>query len=194
MQAYDPGMDATSGVSRTAVMTAVARALHREGPPPHVLDDPLALALAGSDGVRIREQLEAALPPAGLAVFSRWCCVRSRFPEDIAEHELGMNGTRQYVLLGAGLDTFAERRADLLAELQVFEVDHPATQRWKRARLEALELPCPPNLIFAPIDFERETLGEGLGTAGFDFDAPAIFAWIGVTMFLSLEAISSTLA
>jgi methyltransferase (TIGR00027 family) len=186
-------MEATSGVSRTAVMTAVARALGREARPPHVLDDHLALPLAGPEGARIRAQLEAELPTDGLEAFSRWCCVRSRFPEDIVEHELVENGTRQYVVLGAGLDTFAERRPDLLKQLRVFEVDHPATQLWKRTQLERLGVLVSPNLTFAPVDFEHETLADGLRSAGFDFDGPAVFAWIGVTMFLSLDAIVSTL-
>jgi methyltransferase (TIGR00027 family) len=174
-------------------MTAVARGIHLEEAPPHVLDDPLAIALAGAAGARMRERLDAALSPESLTVFSRWCCVRSRFTEDVVERELADNGTVQFVLLGAGLDTFAERRTDLLSELRVFEVDHPATQQWKRARLEELGVTCPANLIFAPVDFERETLRDGLRSVGFDFRSPAVFAWIGVTLFLSVDAIISTL-
>src|SRR4051812_12095275 len=112
-------------------MTAVARARHCEEPPPHVLEDHLAAALAGPEGAGIREQLETTMSAAALTAFSRWCCVRSRFPEDIFEREVATNGTSQYVILGAGLDTFAERHADL-GDVRVFEVDHPSTQRWKR--------------------------------------------------------------
>jgi methyltransferase (TIGR00027 family) len=186
-------VDASSAVSRTAIMTAVACALHREEPQPHVLDDSLALPLAGEGGAAIRRQLESTLSPESLQAFSRWCCVRSRFPENVVERELTLHGIDQYVVLGAGLDTFAERRTDLLNRLRVFEVDHPATQQWKRARLEELGVTCPANLVFAPVDFERETLGDALRSAAFNFQSPAVFAWIGVTMFLTLDAIVSTL-
>ena len=91
------------------------------------------------------------------------------------------------------MDTFAERRPDLCTKVRVFEVDHPATQGWKRARFEQCSVTVPPNLVFAPVDFERETLADGLRAVGFDFDAAAVFAWIGVTMFLSRDAIVSTL-
>jgi methyltransferase (TIGR00027 family) len=179
--------------SRTAIMTAVARALHREEPPPWVVDDRLADALAGELGDDIRGTLRGELQPESLRMFSRWCCVRCRYPEDIVEHELTTNGVRQYVILGAGLDSFALRRPDLLESLRVFEVDHPASQRWKRDRLRELGLAPSANLVFASVDFERQALDQGLREAGFDFDAPAVFAWIGVTMFLGLPAIRDTL-
>lgn len=186
-------MDRDAGPSRTAVMTAVARALHRDEPAPWILDDRLADALAGELGQQIRDRLTAELQPDSLVAFSRWCCVRSRFPEDVAERELATNGTQQYVILGAGLDTFALRRPDLLRSLRVFEVDHPASQSWKGHRLREIGLDPGPNLVFAPVDFERQHLGDGLRDAGFDFGSPAVFAWIGVTMFLTLSAIAETL-
>ncbi|HUS61097.1 MAG TPA: class I SAM-dependent methyltransferase [Acidimicrobiales bacterium] len=174
-------------------MTAVARALHREDPPPWVLDDPIGLALAGASGEEMRDRLVSRLEPKSLRAFSRWCCVRSRFPEDLVEQELAASGICQYVVLGAGLDTFAERRRDVLRKVRLFEVDHPASQRWKRERLSSLGIDVDPNLVFAPVDFERQRLGEELVRAGFDMASPAVFSWIGVTMFLTRAAIASTL-
>jgi methyltransferase (TIGR00027 family) len=98
------------------------------------------------------------------------------------------------VILGAGLDSFAYRRVELLDRLRVFEVDHPATQEWKRQRLVELGMRSPPGLVFAPVDFERQTLREGLEQAGFDFAELAVFSWMGVTMYLTLDAINATLA
>jgi methyltransferase (TIGR00027 family) len=117
---------------------------------------------------------------------------RSRYTEDCLE-EAVRRGVRQYVILGAGLDSFALRHLDLQDRLRVFEVDHPSSQAWKRQRLDDLGLHCPPNLTFAPIDFEHQTLRAGLEAAGFDFAEPAVFSWIGVTMYLTLEAIRATL-
>lgn len=187
-------MEETSrGPSRTALLTAAARALHREEPPPWVLDDRLALALAGDDGRLLAARLRTELTPQALLGFTRWCCVRARLPEDTVARALAA-GVRQYAILGAGLDSFAYRRGDLLDRLRVFEVDHPASQAWKRQRLDELGLARPANLVFAPVDFERQTLRAGLESAGFDFRAPAVFSWIGVTMYLTLEAIAATLA
>lgn len=185
--------DAVRGPSRTAVLTAVARAVHREEPQPWVIDDYLALGLAGQEGLALRERLRAELPRDFLLAFGRWMCVRARFPEDVVE-QAAAGGVRQYVILGAGLDSFAYRRHDLLARLRVFEVDHPATQRWKRRRLAELGVDSPAGLVFAPVDFERQTLREGLAAAGFDFGQLAIFSWVGVTMYLTLDAINATLA
>jgi methyltransferase (TIGR00027 family) len=180
------------GPSGTAVLTAVARALHREEPPPWVLDDFLALDLAGEIGGQVRARLTADVGPDALLAFSRWVCVRARVPEDIVQGALG-EGCRQYVILGAGLDSFAYRRRDLVDRLRVFEVDHPETQAWKRSRLAEIGVDLPDGLVFAPVDFERETLADGLVAAGFDFGAPAVFSWIGVTMYLTLDAITATL-
>jgi methyltransferase (TIGR00027 family) len=158
-----------------------------------VLDDPLALPLAGDDGPAIMARLRSELSPESLLGFTRWVCVRARLPEDIVEAAVA-DGVRQYVILGAGLDSFAYRRPDMLSVLHVFEVDQPASQAWKRQRLEELGITPPANLTYAPIDFENQTLSEGLGSAGFDFRTPAVFSWIGVTMYLTIDAIHSTLA
>jgi methyltransferase (TIGR00027 family) len=113
-------------------------------------------------------------------------------PEDIVEHAVA-EGVGQYVILGAGLDSFAYRRRDLLERLRVYEVDHPETQAWKRERLTQLDIDIHPGLVFAPVDFERQTLADGLSAAGFDFDAPATFSWLGVTLYLTHVAIAATL-
>jgi methyltransferase (TIGR00027 family) len=187
------GLRSVRGPSQTAVLTAVARALHRDEPPPWVLDDYLAIGLAGADGPALRERLLREAARDDLNAFSRWVCVRARFPEDIVEAAVA-RGVGQYVILGAGLDSFAYRRTDLLDRLRVFEVDHPQTQAWKRERLDALGVDVPGGLVFAPVDFERQTLAEGLDAAGFDVGARAVFSWIGVTMYLTLDAIAATLA
>jgi methyltransferase (TIGR00027 family) len=124
------------GPSRTAVLTAVARALHRAEPQPWVMDDDLALGLAGREGRALLGRLGAKAPRPYLLAFSRWTCVRARFAEDAVERAAA-GGVGQYVILGAGLDSFAYRRDDLLGRQQIFEVDHLATQSWKRRRLAA---------------------------------------------------------
>ena len=174
-------------------MTAAARAFHREEPQPWVIDDYLALDLAGPEGLALLDRLRTEVPRPYLLAFSRWVCVRARFPEDLVEQSVA-GGVAQYVILGAGLDSFAYRRRDLLDRLRVFEVDHPATQAWKRQRLAELGMELPAGLVFAPIDFERQTLREGLEQAGFDFAELAVFSWMGVTMYLTLDAINATLA
>jgi methyltransferase (TIGR00027 family) len=117
---------------------------------------------------------------------------RSRFAEDSLAAAVA-RGVRQYVVLGAGLDTFAYRNPFEAAGLRVFEVDHPATQAWKQRRLAEAGLASPASLTFAPIDFEHETLAHGLAAAGFDATAPAFFAWLGVVVYLTCEAVTETL-
>jgi methyltransferase (TIGR00027 family) len=116
-------------------------------------------------------------------------CLRSRYAED----RLAQGAFAQYVILGAGLDSFAWRRPDLLRILRVFEVDHPATQAWKRERATALALPMNVALVYAPIDFETESLRHGLDAAGFDWTKPTMFSWLGVTHYLTANAIETTL-
>jgi methyltransferase (TIGR00027 family) len=177
--------------SRTAVLTAAARALHRDEPTP-VLDDDLALALAGQDALAMIDRLRAELPQPALLEFARWVAVRARVPEDLVDQAVA-EGVSQYVILGAGLDSFAYRRADLTDRLRVFELDHPRSQEWKRRRLEELAIRIPSNLAFTPVDFEFQTLHEGLEAVDFDFAAPAVFSWIGVTMYLTPGTIQDTL-
>jgi len=117
--------------------------------------------------------------------------VRSRFAEDalVAAVE---RGVRQLVVLGAGLDTYAYR-STLGDRLYIFEVDHPATQAWKRERLEYAAIPIPSSLTFAPMDFERQTLAQGLAAAGFDPAHQTFFTWLGVVPYLTEEAVWLTL-
>lgn len=118
--------------------------------------------------------------------------LRLRYGEDRLDEAIA-EGVDQYVILGAGFDTFALRRRDLAERLRVFEADHPATQRAKRDRLGRLGEPAPPNLTFVPVDFETEALDSALATAGLRTDRPAFFSWLGVTYYLSLPAIAATL-
>jgi methyltransferase (TIGR00027 family) len=184
--------ESVRGPSRTAVLTAVARHLYRQEPPPLIFDDALAMGLAGAEGPPLDLRLRN-LPRSHLLAFSRWVCARSRFAEDLVEQAVA-RGVEQYVILGAGLDSFAYRRHDLLDRVRVFEVDHPASQTWKRDRLSELDVTVPDNLVFAPVDFERQTLRHGLEGAGFEFGRSALFTWIGVTMYLTVDAITATLA
>src|SRR4029079_17988237 len=130
------------------------------------------------------------LDPAGESqsvarVFRAFMAARSRFAEDELATAVE-KGTGQYVVLGAGLDTFAYRNSN--RELRVFEVDLPATQQWKRALLTKAGIEVPPNLTFVPVDFEHQTLAEGLEEAGLEMQSPAFFSWLGVVPYLSLEA------
>jgi methyltransferase (TIGR00027 family) len=117
--------------------------------------------------------------------------VRSRYAEDALAAAVE-RGVRQVVVLGAGLDTLAYRTA-FSDMLRLFEVDHPSTQAWKRQRLEDAAIPIPKSLTFAPIDFEHQTLAEGLVAAGFDPSQPAFFTWLGVVPYLTEESVWSTL-
>jgi methyltransferase (TIGR00027 family) len=184
--------DSLKRPSRTAVMAAVGRALHRDGPEPHVLDDWLASDLAGGDGQSMLEGMRQKFTPERLLTFQSWTAARSRFVEDVVL-EAVTNGIRQYVILGAGLDSFAYRNPELGKKLHVIEVDHPCSQLWKQRRLEALRVPVPENVSFVSVDFEKQSLRDALSTAGFAFDAPAVISWIGVTMYLALDAIEATL-
>jgi methyltransferase (TIGR00027 family) len=120
-----------------------------------------------------------------------WVSMRSRFAEEELEMAVS-SGVRQYVVLGAGLDTFAYRNPYPESALRVFEVDYPATQEWKRGNLAEARIAVPPSVTYAPVDFEHQTLAEGLRLAGFDAAKPTFFSWLGVTMYLTDDAIEST--
>lgn len=180
------------GPSRTALMAAMGRALHRDGPPPHILDDWMAADLAGEEGRAILDNMRANVTPDRLHAFQAWTAVRSRFVEDFVDSAVAA-GVSQYVVLGAGIDSFAYRRADLIECLTIFEVDHPLSQAWKRNRLDELNFTLPRNVVFAAVDFETQSLGAALRASGFGFDKRAVVSWIGVTMYLASEAIHATL-
>jgi methyltransferase (TIGR00027 family) len=167
---------------------AVARGVHRlHDDAPWVFDDPFALPLVGPGWVEYAESgNRLASPPCRARA---GVLVRSRYPED----QLVGGSYGQYVILGAGLDSFAWRRPDLLRRLRVFEIDHPATQAWKQARIAALALPGSERHVFLPVDFATQELGERLTAARFDWTRPAFFSWVGTTMYLEQEAIAATL-
>jgi len=176
--------------SRTAILTAACRALHRQEST-WVLNDPLAAGFAGEEGAAMIAGMKSRLSPDEVLAFVHWVCARARFAEDAVEREFE-HGLRQYVILGAGLDSFAYRRPEQLAGLRIFEVDHPASQEWKRRRLEELGVSRPADLVFASVDFESESLIDGLTRSGFDWTARTMFSWMGVTMYLTTSAIRST--
>lgn len=176
--------------SATATGVAVARSAHRScDQPPWVLDDPFALQLAGPRWAEIQSASEAAFPETALRQSRASVVARSRYAED----RLVSGGYRQYVILGAGLDSFAWRRADLIGWLGLFEVDHPASQAWKLGRIAELDLPVRDGHVFAPVDFETTPLCDGLTRAGLDWSQPAFFSWLGVIIYLTPEAITATL-
>jgi methyltransferase (TIGR00027 family) len=166
---------------------AERRAAHQLLDQPLVFEDPLAVRIIGA-------RAEANLPeqPKNFvaARFRAFMAARSRFAEDELRDAVA-RGVRQYVVLGAGLDTFAYRNP--YPELRVFEVDHPSTQAWKRKRLAQVGIPVPSTMTFAPVDFTRETFDDALANAGFDEGAPAFFSWLGVTMYLERELVLGTL-
>ena len=117
--------------------------------------------------------------------------LRSRYAEDELEAATE-RGIPNYVILGAGLDSFAFRRPEMMRKLDVYEVDHPASQTWKCERLAELSLELPPTLHFVPVDFERQTLAEGLSAGGLARGTVAFFSWLGVTQYLTAEAVLKT--
>jgi methyltransferase (TIGR00027 family) len=174
--------------SRTAMRVAMRRAAHQLFDRPPVLDDPLAVRVIGPEALRRAKESNQNSSFARTA--RAFMAVRSRFAEDALAQAVE-RGTRQYVVLGAGLDTFAYRSP--FPSLRVFEVDHPATQAWKRRKLSAAAIDPPPTLTFVPVDFEHEALADRLESAGFRRADPAFFTWLGVTMYLTGPAIDATL-
>jgi methyltransferase (TIGR00027 family) len=175
--------------SRTALRVALRRAAHQIYDSPLVFEDPIAVPILGTTYVEeLRRTPVRADRPFSVALRA-FIVARSRYAEDNLRRAVAA-GVRQYVLLGAGLDTFAHRNPH--AELRVFEVDHPATQEWKRDLLASSEISLPQNLAYVPVNFESESLDGALKAAGFDFSAPAYFAWLGVVPYLTLEAFRET--
>ncbi len=176
--------------SVTAFGAAALRAAHQVLDAPPVFEDPLALRIVGPRAAAaIVDAPQRAGSPASLRAL---VSLRSRHAEQALADAVG-RGVRQYVVLGAGLDTFAYRNPFAARGLRVFEVDHPATQRWKRARLAEAGIDVPASASFAPVDFERDTLADGLARAGFDADAPVFFSLLGVVVYLPRDAAMATL-
>ncbi len=168
------------------------RACHQlHDAPPLILNDPIAVPILGAETLPELEAAKKNLNDPGNLVLRAWLVARSRYAEEkLAEAVL--QGVNQYVLLGAGLDTFAHRNPH--PRLRVFEVDHPSTQAWKQGLAAAAELPPQPGLTYVPVDFETESLDARLAEAGFDPAAPAFFAWLGVVPYLTLAAFRATIA
>jgi methyltransferase (TIGR00027 family) len=176
----------TGRASKTALGVAIRRAAHQLADRPPVLDDPIALRLVVPGYAR---RIERAMHRVGRDSRA-FMAVRSRCVEDQLARSVAC-GVAQYVVLGAGFDTFAYRNPFI--DLRVFEVDFPATQADKRSILAEAGIDAPPSLTFVPLDFERHTLAEGLAEAGFDATRPAFFCWLGVIPYLTLAAFRSTL-
>lgn len=175
----------------TAVRVALWRAMHVQvDPTPHVLTDEIGLQLvAPADGWRSRPDMD----PVGTSRFRASMVSRARFVEDLVAEQAD-HGITQYVILGAGLDTFAQRRPDIAARITIFEIEQPATQAWKRQRLIDLGYGIPDWLRLVPVDFEAsESWWEQLIAAGFDPARPTVVASTGVTMYLTKETNAANL-
>ncbi|MDZ7735859.1 MAG: class I SAM-dependent methyltransferase [Gammaproteobacteria bacterium] len=191
--------------SSTAEATAAVRAWHRLNHTPLIFDDPYALAFTSKPWRvichnklltwLIFERVLKKLQPVAAEIICR-----SRYTEDKLESAI-QNGIDQYVLLGAGFDSFVLRRPDLLEKIRIYEVDHPLSQRVKKERIQLQSDSIPSNLEFVPIDFEKETLPDALRESGYDSERPAFFSWLGVVqylpraaVFVTLESLASTVA
>jgi methyltransferase (TIGR00027 family) len=178
--------------SKTAYRVALSRAAHQMLDMPKVLEDPVALRLVGAKGA-------AEIRGGGRQFTSKFAhslraflVARSRFAEDELASAIA-RGVRQYVILGAGLDTFAYRHPYAAIPLRVFEVDHPNTQAFKRTQLDAAGIAAPSQVTFVPMNFETQTLAEQLRLAGFNADEPTFFSWLGVSMYLKPETVMATM-
>src|SRR6516225_6917570 len=174
----------------TAVRVALWRALHVEvDPPPHVIEDEVGLKLAAPDeGWRSRPDMSPFTRPFRASIIAR-----ARFIEDLVA-EQAAHGVGQYVILGAGLDTFAQRRPEIASRLRVFEVDPPGPQAWKRQRLIELGVGIPEWLRLVAVDFEAGgSWWQRLAAAGFDARRPAVVSSTGVSLYLTKDAIAATL-
>jgi methyltransferase (TIGR00027 family) len=176
----------TGKASRTALRVAIRRAAHQLVDSPCILEDPVAVPLLGPGFERDMERASHAVARD----FRCFMAARSRYAEDRLAEAVA-NGVTQYVVLGAGLDTFAYRNP--FRSLRVFEVDFPATQEWKRALLQNARIQIPAGLTFVPLDFEHKALAEALIEAGFNLRASAFFGWLGVVPYLTLDAFRATI-
>ncbi len=200
-------------VSRTALSTAYMRFYHAQNDEPKIFDDFLAYNMLPEEIRTLLEQHLARniqlIDPARAAscpdietsmVWSMQAMAtppivlsRARYTEDCLE-EACRQGVKQYVILGAGMDTFAFRHPELIRQLQVFEVDHPATQTFKCNRLTELGWEQPEHLHFIPVDFTQESLSTALTRSSYDPKIPSFFSWLGVTMYLTIESVFATLS
>lgn len=175
--------------SRTALMVARQRAAHQLLDHGAILNDPFALQILREDEKAVL-QFANAHPMASIGRLIT--SARSRIAEEALSNAV-QSGIRQIVILGAGLDTIALRNPHATQSIQIYEVDHPATQEDKRQRLAEAHIALPACLTFVPVDFERDALRETLDAAGFQQNAPTFFTWLGVVPYLTPEAIDGTL-
>jgi methyltransferase (TIGR00027 family) len=193
-----------AGASLTAIGAARMRAAHLLlDDDPKIFRDDFALRFGGCESeaslradtstglaeiaAKVGPEIAQRVLQAGRAVM----IMRSRYTEDALSQAIA-NGITRYVILGAGLDSFAWRHPQLASRVEVVEVDHPSSQQWKRRRLQELGIDEPPNLKFLPIDFEKQTLLDGLSDGGYPLDKPAFFSWLGVTQYLTRETVLDT--
>ncbi len=175
--------------SRTALMIARQRAAHQLLDHGSILNDPFAVKILSEE----EKDVLAFANKHPLASIGRlFTAARSRLAEDALSRAVE-NDVRQIVILGAGLDTFALRNPHSGRQIRIYEVDHTATQSWKRLRLAEAQIALPPWLVFVPVDFERDDVGERLAAAGFQQNSPAFFTWLGVVPYLTQNAIGRTL-
>lgn len=198
-------------VSRTALMAAYQRGYHAEHDDPKIFDDFLAFQLLSQEERVLFEQqytkmVERYFPDRSFAnkasaleffiqnISSTSDMIgRARYTEDILEEAVKNQGIQQYVILGAGLDTFAFRRLDMLKRLHVFEVDHPVTQAFKCQRIAEVGWEKPQSLHFVPVDFKKENLQTALNRSAYDSHALTFFSWLGVTYYLPRDIVFATL-
>lgn len=175
--------------SLTARGAAAYRAIHQTLEAGTIFRDPLAVKILDDETRASLEEIAADRSRRSMRLF---VSARSRFSEDTLAACVARR-VRQVVVLGAGLDTFSLRNPYADEGVGVFEVDYPATQHWKREQLKNAGLVIPASLTFAPVDFERQSLADGLAAAGFQADRPAFFQWLGVVPYLTREAVAATL-
>ena len=175
--------------SRTALIIAQQRAAHQLLDHGSIIDDPFAMKILGEDE---KDVLRFANANPMASIGRLFTTARSRIAEDALSRAVE-RGIRQIVILGAGLDTFALRNPHGAQEIRIYEVDHPATQAWKRQRLAEAQIALPSWLIFVPVDFERDDVGGKLVAGGFQQSSAAFFTWLGVVPYLTQDAIGHTL-
>src|SRR5580698_8669954 len=175
--------------SRTALIVARQRAAHQVLDHGSILYDPFAMKILREDE---KDVLEFANGHPLASIGRLITAARSRIAEDALARAVE-RGIRQIVILGAGLDTFALRNPHGTRHIRIYEVDHPATQAWKRQRLAEAQIALPPSLILVPVDFERDDVGQKLAAEDFQQNSPAFFTWLGVVPYLTQDAIGRTL-
>jgi len=178
--------------SLTAYRVALMRAAHQVLDTPKILDDPIALRIVGAEGNSEINSKKRKFKTSLQSYLRAIVVARSKFAEDKLL-EAFSRGVSQYVILGAGLDTFAYRNSYAYNGMKIFEVDHPATQEWKQQHLKMAQIGIPENVAFVPADFEKQSFIDQLQSAGFRTDQPVFFSWLGVTMYLTRESMMNTL-